>query len=119
MKFLLKLGICVWSTWSKFQVIPLSTDNLAVLCSKSPPARKQPFFNEVTETAIFHDGEEHTFAAAKQSRLYRTFNAAQTIGVVLMKRQGDKKYVPTGLIAQLAAAYGCNLRTIRRIGVAF
>ena len=56
----------------------LSTDDLAVLCSKGPPARKPPFFNEATETDVFRDGEEHASAAAKQSRLYSTFNSAQT-----------------------------------------
>ena len=40
-------------------------------------------------------------------------------GVVLMKREGDKNGVPAGLIAELAAAYGCNSRMIRRIGAAF
>ena len=51
---------------------------MAVLCSKGPPTRKPAVFNEVTETAVFPDGEEHAFAAMKQSCLYRTFNAAQT-----------------------------------------
>ena len=41
------------------------------------------------------------------------------VGAVLMKRQGDRKRVPKGLIAELAAAYGCNSRSIRRIGAAF
>ena len=41
------------------------------------------------------------------------------VGVLLMKSQGDKKRVPTGLITELAAAYGCNSRTIRRIEAAF
>ena len=62
----------------KFQVNPLSIDDLAILCSKGPLAKKPPFFNEVTETAAFGDGEEHIFATAKQRHLYRTFNAAQT-----------------------------------------
>ena len=62
----------------KFQVNPLSIHDLTVLSSKGPPARKPPFFNEVTETAAFRDGEEHAFVAAKQSRLYKTFNAAHT-----------------------------------------
>ena len=46
--------------------------------SKGPPARKPPFFSEVTEKAVFRDGEDHDFLAAKQSRLYRTFNTTQT-----------------------------------------
>ena len=36
------------------------------------------------------------------------------VGVVLMKRQADKKRVPAGLIVELALAYGYNSRTIRR-----
>ena len=62
--------------FEKFQVNPLNIDYLVGLCSKGPPARKPPFFNEVTETAVFRDGEEHAFAAAKQNYLYRNFNAA-------------------------------------------
>ena len=36
-----------------------------------------------------------------------------------MKNKGDKNCVPTGLIAEFAVAYGCNSRTIRRIGATF
>ena len=36
-----------------------------------------------------------------------------------MKRQGDRRRIPKGLITELAAAYGCNSRSIQRIGVAF
>ena len=64
--------------WSKFHVNVSSIDDLAVLCSKGPPARKPPFFNKVTETTIYYDDEEHAFAAAKQSRLYKIFNDTQT-----------------------------------------
>ena len=76
--FFSKLFLRVWSTWSRFQFNPLSMDDLAVLCSKGAPAKKLPFFNEVTEAAVFRDGEEHASAAANQSCLYRTFNATQT-----------------------------------------
>ena len=62
----------------KIQVNSLSFDDLAVLFSKGPPARKPPVFNGVTETAVFRGIEEHASAAAKQSRLYGTFNATQT-----------------------------------------
>ena len=120
MKFLLKLGLCVWSTWSKFQVNPLSIHDLTVLSSKGPQARKPPFFNGATETAIFRDGEDHAFVAAKQSRLYRTFNAVQNESRGgPYDEAGRQKRVPAGLIAELAAACGCNSRMIRRIGAAF
>ena len=52
MKFFLKLYLCLWSGLPKFQVNRLSIEFLAILCSKGPPARKDPIFNDSAKTAV-------------------------------------------------------------------
>ena len=64
----------------KFQVNPLSIKDLAVLCSKGPPARKRPVFDCSGENGRFRCFEEHVFAVTKQSYPCKTVHAVQTRG---------------------------------------